>query len=129
MEYVVRQDPVAVEYMETCRKWIRKLQALRTENASLINSLATALKGTVCRSFVDEAERFQLKILDREEILVLLRHEVIEQLEWLEKQSQERPSPYSYVALKRDVEKMMMECENVRKAFLIFLTAVKPDLS
>lgn len=125
MVYELQHDPVDIEYKEICRKWIRILKALRAENACLIDSLAGALKGTMRRPFVEEAEQFQLTILDREEVLVLLRHEVAELLEWLENRPQERPAPQRYVSLKRDMEMMVGECERAREAFLIFMASVK----
>lgn len=120
----LRGTDIAV-YKEACNNWIRILKALREDNASLINRLAAALKETTRRSFIEEAEEFQLTMLDREELLILLRHEVGEQLEWLNKQPAEVPSPHVYAVLKSDMEGMMEEYERLKVAFLVFIAAEK----
>ncbi|MFY0254071.1 hypothetical protein ACDQ55_08980 [Chitinophaga sp. 30R24] len=121
-------DPPAGEYLQACKTWIRVLKTLREDNASLINRLAAALKETMHRPFIEEAEEFQLTMLDREESLVLLRHEVGEQLTWLELQPENQPAPHQYAVLKNDVEGMVQEYERIKLAFLIFIAAEKEKM-
>ncbi|WP_142686417.1 hypothetical protein [Chitinophaga polysaccharea] len=125
MSYEPLTEADIAAYKEACSNWIRILKALREDNASLINRLAAALKETTRRSFIEEAEEFQLTMLDREESLILLRHEVGEQLEWLNKQPAGVPSPHLYAVLKSDMEGMMQEYERLRVAFLVFIAAEK----
>lgn len=125
MSYEPLRETDIAAYKEACSNWIRILKALREDNASLINRLAAALKETTRRSFIEEAEEFQLTMLDREELLILLRHEVGEQLEWLNKQPAEVPSPHDYAVLKNDMEGMMEEYERMKVTFLVFIAAEK----
>ena len=125
MSYELQRDPDRIAYLEACKTWIRVLKTLREDNAMLINRLAAALKESARRSFIEEAEEFQLTMLDREESMVLLRHEIGEQLEWLEKQPGGIPSPHPYSVLQSDVQGMMQEHERVKVAFLIFVAAEK----
>lgn len=125
MSYELQRDPGRLEYQEVCKTWIRILKTLREDNASLINRLAAALKETARRSFIEEAEEFQLAMLDREESMVLLRHEIGEQLEWLEKQPANLPPPHQYSMLQNDVQGMVQEHERVKVAFLVFIAAEK----
>lgn len=125
MSYELQRDPPYLEYQEVCKTWIRILKTLREDNASLITRLAAALKESTRRSFVEEAEEFQLTMLDREESMVLLRHEINEQLAWLEKQPADTAAPRSFALLKNDVEGMVQEHEKVKQAFLIFIAAEK----
>jgi hypothetical protein len=125
MSYELQRDPPYLEYQEVCKTWIRILKTLREDNASLITRLAAALKESTRRSFVEEAEEFQLTMLDREESMVLLRHEIGEQLAWLEKHPEDATGPHSFAVLKNDVQGMMQEHEKVKAAFLIFIAAEK----
>jgi hypothetical protein len=125
MSYEPRTETDIAAYREACSNWIRVLKALREDNASLINRLAAALKETTRRSFIEEAEEFQLTMLDREESLILLRHEIGEQLDWLNKQPADVPAPHPYAVLKNDMEGMMQEYERLKVAFLVFIAAEK----
>jgi hypothetical protein len=125
MSQELQRDPPFLEYQEVCKTWIRILKTLREDNASLITRLAAALKESTRRSFVEEAEEFQLTMLDREESMVLLRHEIGEQLAWLEKHPAGAPAPHSFAVLKNDIEGMMQEHEKVKVAFLIFIATEK----
>lgn len=125
MSYELQRDPPYLEYQEVCKTWIRILKTLREDNASLITRLAAALKESSRRSFVEEAEEFQLTMLDREESMVLLRHEIGEQLVWLEQQPAGIAAPHSFAVLKNDVQGMVQEHEKVKAAFLIFIAAEK----
>jgi hypothetical protein len=125
MSYELQRDPPRLEYQEVCKTWIRILKTLREDNASLINQLAAALKGTTRRSFIEEAEEFQLTMLDREESMVLLRHEIGEQLTWLEKHPANAAPPHQYNVLENDIQGMIQEHEKVKVAFLLFIAAEK----
>lgn len=125
MSYEARRETDLSVYREACSSWIRVLKTLREENASLINRLAAALKETTRRSFIEEAEEFQLTMLDREESMILLRHEINEQLAWLDTQPAGIASPHLFAVLKSDVEMMVKEYERLKVAFLIFIAAEK----
>ena len=121
MAHELLKDPTHAEFIEWCSAWIRILKTLRAENAALINQLADALKETARRSFIEQAEEFQLLMLSREQSMILLRHEINEQMEWLEKQPVGVPAPHLYEVLKGDVEGMVQEHDKVRVAFLVFI--------
>lgn len=117
------RDPEHPAYTEICRMWISDVKTLREDNASMIHRLATALKESARRSFIEEAEEFQLAMLEREDLLVLLRHEIKEQLEWLEKQPAGIPAPYSYARLKTAIEQMIREYDHLKSSFLQFIAS------
>ncbi|PSL47840.1 hypothetical protein CLV51_102700 [Chitinophaga niastensis] len=112
-----------LEYKQLCKSWSKILETLRADNAVLINHLSEVLKGTAKRSFIEEAEEFQLSMLDKEETLILLRHELREQLDWLESQPAEKEAPHQYATLKSDMEQMVQEYERMKAAFLAFVAA------
>ncbi|MFA6059134.1 MAG: hypothetical protein WC756_13100 [Taibaiella sp.] len=62
--------------IKECRKWPAILNELRTRNVQLKEQLSQAIKGDVSLSFVEQAEIFQQKFVEKDQILELLRHDV-----------------------------------------------------
>lgn len=116
-----RNNLISEDQALACATWLKILQALRTDNAQLIRQLADAVNNSADRGFIEEAEAFQLKMLSREEAIVLLRHEIKEQLAWLENNAH-GPSPHDHFSLKEDVTKMVTDYENLKTSFLKFLS-------
>lgn len=116
-----RNNLIHADQALACATWIKVLQALRTDNAQLIRQLADAVNRSTSRSFIEEAEAFQLKMLSREEAIVLLRHEIKEQLAWLEERNND-PAPHDHQALTQDVTVMVTDYENLKTCFLKFLS-------
>ena len=106
-----------------CRAWIRILQTIRTDNDLLIRRLADAVRKSETRTFIEEAEAFQIRMLSREEAIVLLRHEIKEQLTWLEDSVTEM-APHDHHVLKQDIEEAVTEYEKMKSSFLVFVAGV-----
>lgn len=106
-----------------CQAWIRILQAIRTDNDLLIRRLADAVRKSETRTFIEEAEAFQIRMLSREEAIVLLRHEIKEQLTWLEDPVTEM-APHDHHVLKQDIEETVTEYEKMKSSFLVFVAGV-----
>jgi hypothetical protein len=56
--------------------WQTVLEEVRLENIRLKNLLAEAISKNVSRQFVEQAEIFQQKFLDKDQVIDLLRHEI-----------------------------------------------------
>ncbi|NSL90711.1 hypothetical protein [Chitinophaga solisilvae] len=107
---------------QVCRSWLKILESLRQENALLLNRLAEALRDADNPRFLEQAEIFQTKIISKEESLVLLRHEVMEQLDWLDIVPQPtKEAPHEFAVLEKDVNKMQVEFEKMQYTFNLFL--------
>ncbi|MCW3467295.1 hypothetical protein [Chitinophaga nivalis] len=115
------KDPEKIQH---CRSWLKLLETLRQDNSLLINRLAEALKHPASNTFLESAETFQSSMLHKEEALVLLRHEIREQMDWLNRLPAIRQqSPYEYENLFEDVQLMVMEFDRMKASFFAFLGA------
>lgn len=65
-----------MEYNDLIRSWTTALEKLRQENVQLKNRLSTAIQQQVSRSFLDEAELFQQRFIDKDQVIDLLRHDI-----------------------------------------------------
>ncbi|WP_143307088.1 hypothetical protein [Chitinophaga vietnamensis] len=108
------------EQLQACQLWISGLESLREENALLIHLLAGALSDATNTQFIESAENYQGKLLLKEEALVLLRHEVREQLLWLNA-GHAGQAPHVHASLAGDIRRMEEEFMQLRQHFLIFL--------
>lgn len=107
---------------QICRSWLANLEMLRKENALLMTRLAESLRNVSSRTFLEQAEVFQAKMIGKEESLVLLRHEVMEQLDWLDIVPQpSEVAPHEWPALTMDMRKMQEEFDKMKSSFLNFL--------
>ncbi|RFS19676.1 hypothetical protein DVR12_21465 [Chitinophaga silvatica] len=118
-----RSDLRKEDQVVECSAWIRILQTLRADNDLLIRRLADAVSKSVDRAFIEEAEAFQIGMLSRETAIVLLRHEIKEQLGWLEDSVTEM-APHDHLVMKKEVEDMVADYEKMKSSFLVFVTGV-----
>lgn len=70
--------------------WKRELGFMKEENVHLKNRLAEILKGRIDKNLLKEAESFQNSFVSDDDIINLLRHDVIEFEKLLLHQSSER---------------------------------------
>lgn len=57
------------------KEWLIHLYELKQGNIILKNKLSEALKNKVSRSFVEKVDLYQQKIISRDQIIDLLRHD------------------------------------------------------
>ncbi|CAL1519847.1 hypothetical protein [Chitinophaga sp. MM2321] len=124
MENPENRKRTYLDDQQLCRSWIKTLEGLRKENGLLLNRLAEALRDVDDPAFLVQAEEFQTRMLEKEEALVLLRHEVLEQLDFLDILPQPLPeSPHQYTVLDSDVQKMVLDFNQMKDAFARFIMA------
>lgn len=103
---------------QICRGWLSILEGLRKENTALLDRLTASLRYVNSREFLDQAEAFQEKMISKNESLKLLRHEVMEQLDWLDIVPQpSEEAPHDWPVLTQDMRKMQEEFEKMKAAF------------
>src|SRR5688572_9228128 len=64
-------------YLKEGKQWLSVLNDLRTENIQLKESLSEAVSQEVSFQFVDRAEGFQQLFVDKDQVIDLLRYEII----------------------------------------------------
>ncbi|HVI44079.1 MAG TPA: hypothetical protein VM802_04400 [Chitinophaga sp.] len=110
------------EDQQLCRSWLKILESLRQETALLMNRLAESLQHAEDPAFVEQAEIFQTQMLQMVDAVALLRHEVMEQLDWLDIIPQPQPvAPHQFAALDRDVQKMEKDFNKMKTSFFSFI--------
>ena len=111
-------------FIKECRKWQAALSDLRTRNILLKEQLSQAIKGDVSYAFVEQAEIFQQQFVEKDQIVDLLRHDVMSMLD--------KPPEYvitsnaepQYTILQNDILKLADEFYQMEISFSRFV-AVK----
>ncbi|SHL26095.1 hypothetical protein SAMN05444266_102634 [Chitinophaga jiangningensis] len=119
MHYLENSTHSKAELDRICCSWLTIVEDLREENALLIRLLAAVLSTTVTQEFVETAEKYQARFLIVEEGLLLLRHEIGEQRQWL-KGKQKGTNPHSPERLQRDIDRTELDFVTLRANFLQF---------
>ncbi|XZF15714.1 hypothetical protein ACTHGU_06225 [Chitinophagaceae bacterium MMS25-I14] len=58
------------------REWLTILDELRQENIRLQDRLSATIKDEVSRTFIEDAEAFQQKFIDKDQVINLLRYDI-----------------------------------------------------
>ncbi|MFA6059149.1 MAG: hypothetical protein WC756_13175 [Taibaiella sp.] len=111
--------------IKECRKWQTVLNELRTRNVQLKEQLSQAIKGDVSLSFVEQAEIFQQKFVEKDQILELLRHDVRAMLDKLLEHGITGTVERQYSLLKKDIAKLMDEFYQMEMSFSEFVASNK----
>lgn len=109
--------------IKECRKWQTVLNELRTRNVQLKEQLSQAVNGDVSLSFVEQAELFQQKFVEKDQILELLRHDVKAMLDKLSEHPTNGAADRQYTMLKKDMVKLMDEFHHMEISFSQFVTS------
>jgi uncharacterized protein YdcH (DUF465 family) len=111
--------------IKECRKWQAVLNELRTRNVQLKEQLSQAINGEVSLSFVEQAELFQQKFVEKDQILELLRYDVKSMLDKLLEHLIAGGAERQYTILKKDMVKLMDEFHFMEISFSQFVASNK----
>jgi len=112
--------------MPDIREWLTVLDNLRQENIALKYRLSEAVRQSISRPFIETAEIFQQKSVDKDQLIDLLRHDIANLLIKMKfndvvdndaavLQQQAR-------TLETDVQKVVSGFEQMKQAFDQYLT-------
>ena len=91
------------------RESLKMLEQLRQENICLKQRLANALKMHTTRSFVEWAELLQVQLLQNDQALALLHHDLV--MHFQQRNRDARPHKEQHDSLHEDMAKMKSEFE------------------
>ncbi len=98
--------------------WQAVLEEVKLENNSLKNLLAEAISKNVSRKFVEQAEIFQQKFVDKDQVLDLLRHDISS---LLKNRGITLKSGSQLKTLGRDIIRIQSELRHLKSAFYQYL--------
>jgi hypothetical protein len=111
--------------IKECKKWQAVLNELRTRNVQLKEQLSQAINSEVSLSFVEQAELFQQKFVEKDQILELLRYDVKSMLDKLSEHLIVGIAERQYTVLKKDIVKLMDEFHFMEISFSQFVASNK----
>ncbi len=105
-----------MENSDLIRSWTTTLEKLRQENILLKNRLSVAVQQQESRTFLEEAESFQQRFVDKDQVIDLLRHD-ISILAWKNRQLVFAGIDKPLLLLARDIATLVAEFDQMREAF------------
>jgi hypothetical protein len=106
-------------YINESKQWLTALNELRSENIRLKNSLSQAISHEVSLEFVELAERFQHRFIEKDQVIDLLRHDLSMLQHKLSTQQLTRTEECA--VLKKDIEQLIDEFHRMKTSFARFL--------
>lgn len=113
-------------YTRESRKWQAVLTELRTENIQLKEQLSQAISQEVSAAFVEEAEQFQQRFLERDQVIDLLRHDINTLQQKISGHTTTGGEDRQFTLMEKDMEKLICEFHQMKVSFSRFLAANKP---
>jgi len=108
------------------REWLVALDELRQENIVLKNRLSEAVRKSASRPFIEEAEVFQQRSIDKDQVIDLLRYDIANLMVKMKYNgliSGETPVlQQQAVTLKSDVEKLVSGFTQMKQSFDHYLS-------
>lgn len=114
------------QYIKESNGWLRALNELRIENTRLKDRLSEAISGNVSLDFVEQAEHFQQRFIESDQVVDLLRHDVNAFLYKLTEQKMKGVAEHQCVTLAKDIEQLIFEFNKMKISFMNFLVANEP---
>ncbi len=112
-------------YLKEGKQWLSVLNDLRTENIQLKESLSEAVSQEVSFQFVDRAEGFQQLFVDKDQVIDLLRYEIIMLLSRLSGGEMTVADERQCVILEKDMEQFVLEFQQMKLSFSSFVSTGK----
>jgi len=116
--------------MVDVRELLAALDELRQENIAFKNRLSEAVRQSTSRPFIEEAEHFQQRSIDKDQVIDLLRYDIANLLVKLRYNglvNSHAPVLLQQVAvLWSDVQKLASGFEQMRRAFDLHLSTSGP---
>lgn len=103
-------------------RWQNQLDGMQYETASMKTRLADAVKHTVSKSALNEAEEFQSLFLNKDTIISFIKSDIKKHIRHIDLDStNEMDILNRQNKLRRDMERMETEFSNLKTAFTDFL--------
>ncbi len=102
------------------RIWTTTLEKLRQDNVCLKNRLSAAVQHTVSRSFLEAAEFYQQRFIDKDQIIDLLRYD-ISNLAHKSMQGGQAVSELQVRHLAKDIDALVSEFNQMKDSFNRYL--------
>jgi type IV secretory pathway TraG/TraD family ATPase VirD4 len=109
-------DELSKDHIEKMIAWQLQLDNLRFSNNKLRDKLAKAINNNESPSFLEEVENYHQKLLDLDQIMALMRHEILILLSAPNAYSQEM-SYLQYHQMKTDIDRCEREFAQIAIAF------------
>jgi regulator of replication initiation timing len=103
------------------RKWQELLKSLRMENTQLKDRLSGAISREVSNDFVDKAELYQQRFIEKDQVIDILRLEVHYLLQKFSASENSAGNEQQYRVLEKDIEKLIAEFQQMALSFSSFL--------
>lgn len=105
------------------KQWLVILDELRQLNIGLKNRLVSELKQEVTRNFIETAEYYQQKFVDKDQMVRLLRHDITGLVEDSARMPEENLAwSERFYSLEKDMERLIAEFSRMKAGFEHYLS-------
>jgi hypothetical protein len=109
MRQPVSWEDILLQNARQHRESLKLLEQLKLDNIALKQRLANALKTATTRSFVEWAELLQVQLLQNDQALALLHHDLV--MHFQQRNRDGRPHQAQQDSLNEDLARMQSEFE------------------
>ncbi|HEY0297786.1 MAG TPA: hypothetical protein VGB84_01065 [Arachidicoccus sp.] len=109
------------------KKWLVILEKIKQENIILKNRLANAVKQEVSKVFIEEAEQFQQRFIEKDQIVDLLRHDInvlLSSGSYSHKTTDNGNLQKYKEQMEKDIHKSLAEFEQLKTSFETYLVGL-----
>lgn len=111
--------------IQAVKEWQTFLNNLRLENISLKNRLSEAISHDVSTAFVEQAEHFQQRFVEKDQVMDLLRHDINTILQDTAPVAVTEADQRQYRMLEKDMQRLRDEFNQMKRSFATFLSLDK----
>lgn len=108
-------------YLEEIEKWQFMIKDLKLENSQLKDKLSEALHHKDLSSFMDQAEYFQQRFIEKDQVLDLFRQDILSLRNILDTKGLTKAGTELFLLLKKDLKKFALEFLQLKKIFFDFV--------
>jgi hypothetical protein len=118
-----KQESQVFHYVQEMEQWQVTIKTLQQENNSLKDRLSETIRQKLRFPFVEEAEYFQQIFIEKDQVINLLRHDMISLLNKLSLDGNTNAYEQEFLLLEKDLEKFVLEFQRMKTSFANFLLA------
>ncbi|MCF3107648.1 hypothetical protein LL912_02535 [Niabella sp. CC-SYL272] len=104
--------------MKESGKWLTILSELKMDNVLLKNRLSKAISGKVPSGFVEQAELFQQQFVDKDQVIDLLRRDVILLQEEIYRKGMTEANSIQHAVLGKAAKQLQFEFQKMKSSFI-----------
>ncbi|ANH80840.1 hypothetical protein A8C56_07465 [Niabella ginsenosidivorans] len=113
-------------YVKQSAEWLVALNELKVENILLKNRLSETISGQVDLKFIEQAECFQQRFVEKDQVIDLLRHEISILLQKVSDRGKITNSgKFQCAVLERDIHRLVYEFQQMKISFISLLSRIK----